>query len=143
TGNAVLRYLPGENNTYTDTLRAVGTSIDPNVLGGMLMLAAVLAAGHLLGARPAAPRVLLVGALVALIGGMALSYSRSSWVGFAVAVAYIAAFRSRRALALAALGGVVLLASPFGQAMLARLASGFAAQDPASALRLEEYRNAF
>src|SRR5581483_331018 len=155
TGDAVLRFLPGPNNTYTDTLRAVGTSIDPNVLGGMLMLAAALAAGHLLGARvaprdgspgdsarPLAPRPLLVGALALLVVGMALSYSRSAWVGFAAALAYLAAFRSRRVLVLGLIGGALLLLSPFGQAMLARLASGFTAQDPASALRLAEYRNA-
>jgi hypothetical protein len=38
----VLRYVPGPNNTYTDQLRAIGTSVDPNVFGGTLMLALAL-----------------------------------------------------------------------------------------------------
>ncbi len=142
TGEAVLRYLPGPNNTYSDTLRAVGTSIDPNVLGGMLMLAAALAAGHLFGKAPLAPRWALAGALVALAAGMALSNSRSSWVGFAAALGFLALFRSRRVLVAGAVVGALLLLSPVGQTMLDRLASGFATQDKASELRLQEYRNA-
>jgi O-antigen ligase len=44
---------------------------------------------------------------------------------------------------LLAVGAVIVGVSPFGQTVLERLASGFAAQDKAAALRLDEYRNAF
>ena len=38
----VLRYVPGPNDTYTTQLRAIGTSVDPNVFGGTLMLSLAL-----------------------------------------------------------------------------------------------------
>src|SRR5439155_16574862 len=53
-----------------------------------------------------------------------------------------AARRSRRALVLGVLAAARLLISPFRQSMLGRLASGFSAQDKASALRLRENANA-
>ncbi len=143
TGDGVIRFLPGPNDTYTETIRAVGTSIDPNVLGGMLMMAAALTAAHLFGRRPLAPRPLLAVCFIVLAAGMALSQSRSSWLGLAAAVAFLAAFRSRKVLALMAVGGALLLLSPYGQVMVDRVTSGFGGEDKAAALRFQEYANAF
>jgi hypothetical protein len=141
-GPGVLRFLPAPNNTYSDTLRAVGTQIDPNVLGGVLMLAATLMLAQSFAARPVLPRWLLVGGLMLAATAMVLSESRASWLGLAAAGALLATIRDRRLWLLAVPAAGALLVLPVGQRMLARLASGFAAQDRAAALRLDEYRQA-
>jgi hypothetical protein len=141
-GPDVLRFLPGPNNTYSDTLRAIGTSIDPNVFGGMLMLSATLMLGQSFAKQPVLPRGLVLGGLAVTATAMVLSQSRASWLGLAAAAAVIATIRDRRLWLLAAPLAGALLLLPVGQRMLARLASGFAAQDRAAALRLDEYRQA-
>ena len=141
-GPGVLRFLPGPNNTYSDTLRAVGTSIDPNVFGGMLMLAATLMLAQSFARRPVLPRWLLVSGLAITAMAMVASESRASWLGLAAAGALLATIRDRRLWLLAVPAGGALFFLPVGQRMLARLASGFAAQDRAAALRLDEYRQA-
>ena len=141
-GPGVLRFLPGPNNTYSDTLRAVGTSIDPNVFGGMLMLAATLMLAQCFARRSVLPRWLLVGGLAITATGMVASESRASWLGLAAAGALLATIRDRRLWLLAVPAAGALIFLPIGQRMLARLASGFAAQDRAAALRVDEYRQA-
>ena len=141
-GPGVLRFLPGPNNTYSDTLRAVGTSIDPNVFGGMLMLSAVLMLAQSFARWPVLPRWLLLGGLAITATAMVASQSRASWLGLAAAGALLATIRDRRLWLLAVPAAGALLVLPVGQRMLARLASGFAAQDRAAALRLDEYRQA-
>jgi hypothetical protein len=141
-GPGVLRFLPAPNNTYSDTLRAVGTSIDPNVYGGMLMLAATLMLAQSFARRPVLPRWLLPGGLALTATAMVASESRASWLGLAAAGALLATIRDRRLWLLAVPAAGVLAVLPLGQRMLARLASGFAAQDRAAALRVDEYRQA-
>jgi hypothetical protein len=141
-GPGVLRFLPGPNNTYSDTLRAVGTSIDPNVFGGMLMLAAALMLAQSFAGRPVLPRWILMGGLAITAAAMVASQSRASWLGLAAAGAVLATIKDRRLWLLALPAAGVMLVLPLGQEMLARLASGFAAQDRAAALRLDEYRQA-
>ena len=141
-GAGVLRFLPGPNNTYSDTLRAVGTSIDPNVFGGMLMLSATLMLAQSFAQKPVLPRPVLLGGLAVTVVAMVLSESRASWLGLAAAGAVLATIRDRRLWLLAVPAAGALLVLPVGQRMLARLASGFAAQDRAAALRLDEYRQA-
>jgi hypothetical protein len=141
-GPGVLRFLPGPNNTYSDTLRAVGTSIDPNVFGGMLMLAAALMLAQSFARHPVLPRWLLLGGLAITAAAMIASESRASWLGLAAAGAMLATIRDRRLWLLALPAAGALLALPIGQRMVGRLASGFAAQDRAAALRLDEYRQA-
>jgi O-antigen ligase len=141
-GPDVLRFLPGPNNTYSDTLRAVGTSVDPNVYGGLLMLAACVMLAQAFAPHPILPRWLLVAGLALTAAAMVASQSRASWLGLAVAGAVLATIRDRRLWLLGAVGGVALMVLPPGQRMLARVASGFAAQDRAAALRLDEYRQA-
>ncbi len=136
-GPDVLRTIPG-----TETLRAIGTSIDPNLLGGLLMMAAAITVGQVLAPRPLLPRLWLVGLGGAQIGALALTYSRAAWVGLAVAVLYLATFRYRRAWVVAALAGLVLVFVPQGNAVLTRFLEAFGGRDPATALRLVEYHTA-
>jgi polysaccharide biosynthesis protein PslJ len=136
-GPEVLRTIPG-----TETLRAIGTSIDPNLLGGLLMMVAALAVGQVLAPRPLLPRLLVLGIGAAAVGGLALTYSRAAWVGLAVAVLYVGTFRYRRAWLVAACVGLVLVFVPQGNAVLTRFLEAFGGRDPATALRLVEYRTA-
>src|ERR1700694_1040652 len=121
----VLRYVPGPNNTYTDHLRAIGTSVDPNVFGGTLMLALALIVVQWAAPRPVLSRWVLVLLAIPTSAGVLLSLSRASWLGLAAGLLLIGALRYRRILVLGALVGLVLLASSIGQEFIARFVSGF------------------
>jgi len=133
----VLRPVAG-----TDTLRATGTSVDPNILGALLMLVGVVLVAQLLARRPVLPRMLLglIGAPVAL--ALALTYSRSSWVGLAAGLAFLAVGRSRRAGFVLALGAAAVVLVPPARAFIGRLGEAVSATDPATVMRLAEYGNA-
>lgn len=142
TGDGVLRYEPAPNGTYTDQLRAVGTAVDPNVLGGTLMLAAAFVLGHVIvGRQRVWPTWLLLALAVPTLAGVLVSFSRASWVGLAAAVLWTGR-KDRRVWLAAAAGSALLLTLPIGQRAVTRFTGGFSAADPATALRLGEYRNA-
>jgi O-antigen ligase len=127
----------------TETIRAVGTSIDPNVLGGMLMVIAVLSAAFLVGTQSLLPRGVLLAVLACAVGGIVLSYSRSSWVGVAAGIGFLAGFRDRRAWVLIGVAVAALAVLPQGSMLLDRFTSGLQARDQAAAMRVGEYSDAF
>jgi polysaccharide biosynthesis protein PslJ len=138
----VLRYVPGANDTYTTQLRAVGTAIDPNVLGGTVMLALLLTLVQWACPKPVLPRPVLVVFGLAALAGVLTSLSRASWLGLAAGVVLIGLLRYRRLLALA--GGALVLAAvlPAGRDLVLRFVGGFSSADPATAFRFGEYSNA-
>ncbi len=136
-GPEVLRTIPG-----TETLRAIGTSIDPNVFGATLLLCGAFTIAGAVQRTPPLDRRLLAAIAAVVVVCLLLTRSRSSWVGLAAAWAFLALFHARRLWLLAVPAGLALLALPLGRQMLERLASGFAARDRAAALRLDEYRQA-
>lgn len=138
----VLRYVPGPNDTYTDQLRAIGTSVDPNVFGGTLMLALALTVVHWASPAPVLRKGILVALAVPTAAGLVLSLSRASWLGLSAGLLLVGALRYRRILALGALFGAGLLASPVGQQIVLRFISGFSTADRATAFRIGEYANA-
>jgi polysaccharide biosynthesis protein PslJ len=139
----VLRYVPGPNDTYTDQLRAIGTSVDPNVFGGTLMLALALMVVQWAAPRPVLPRALLLVLMVPTAAGLLLSLSRASWLGLALGLLLIGALRYRSILVVGAVVAVALLAAPVGQEVVGRFVSGFSTADRATAFRVGEYSNAF
>jgi polysaccharide biosynthesis protein PslJ len=141
-GRDVLRFLPGPNDTYTDVLRATGTSIDPNVFAGMLLIVAAVLLGQLFARQPLFPRVWLAVATALVVGCLIATHSRATWLGLVAALAWMATLRYRRAWILGVLGALGLMVTPLGQGLVARVISGFEARDKASALRVSEYRNA-
>lgn len=141
-GPEVLRFLPGPNDTYTDVLRATSTSIDPNVLGGTLVLTGSLVAAQWFAPRPLVARRWLLAMGLAIVACLVLTYSRSSWVGLAAAVAWLGTFRYRRAWLAGGLAVAVLMYLPIGQEMLERLISGLLGADKAAGMRLGEYKDA-
>ncbi|HEY7060137.1 MAG TPA: O-antigen ligase family protein [Chloroflexota bacterium] len=136
-GPDVLRTIPD-----TETLRAIGTSIDPNLLGGLLMMSAVLTVGQALAPRRLLLRPMLLALGAVQVVGLGLTYSRAAWVGLAVGVLYLATFRYRRAWVVAAVAGLALVFVPQGNAVLTRFLEAFGGRDPATALRLVEYHTA-
>ncbi len=136
-GGEIIRYIAD-----TTTLRAVGTAVDPNVLGGMLMIALPLVLSQLLDRRPTLPRALLI-VLAGSIGlALLLTYSRSAWLGAAVGVGVLGLLGYRRVWGLAGLAALALLVLPQGRAFIQRLLSGFSFADRAAQMRLGEYQDA-
>jgi O-antigen ligase len=138
----VLRYVPGPNETYTEQLRAIGTSVDPNVFGGTLMLALALIVVQWASPEPVLRKSLLVVLAVPTTAGVLLSLSRASWLGLAAGLLVVGALRYRRILVLGSIVGLVLVASPVGREVVTRFISGFSTADRATAFRVGEYANA-
>src|SRR5204863_3760816 len=128
----VLRYVPGPNDTYTDQLRAIGTSVDPNVFGGTLMLPLAVIIVQWASPQPSLRKSLLVPLAIPTAAGVLLSLSRASWLGLAVGVGLIGVLCYRRILLLGLVGAVAVLAGPPGQALIVRFVSGFSSADPAT-----------
>ncbi|MDQ3808886.1 MAG: O-antigen ligase family protein, partial [Chloroflexota bacterium] len=139
----VLRYVPGPNDTYTTQLRAIGTSVDPNVFGGTLMLALTCMIVQWSCPRPVLQRPLLLLLALPTSLGVLLSLSRASWLGLAVALLLVGFLRYRRILGLAALAAAALLLTRAGQDVVQRFVRGLSAADRATAFRLGEYANAW
>ncbi|HEY3079688.1 MAG TPA: O-antigen ligase family protein [Chloroflexota bacterium] len=138
----VLRYVE-DAGVRTDVLRAIGTSVDPNVFGTLLLMTGVLAVGGVLATGGAARRLYAVAAVV--IGyTLLITLSRGSWVGFAAAVALIVAVRRRR-LALLVPPGVAIGVLLFGaqlSPLLEHFLNAVYARDQATGMRLGEYKDA-
>ncbi len=122
--------------------RATGTSVDPNCYGGMLVLTITLIITQMMAAKPLLPRWLLALLLLGPSISLYLTYGRGAQLGAVAVIAFVATVKYRR---------IWLYALPFiGVAALIlpntflweRLSSGFALEDPASRLRLDEYGNA-
>ena len=137
TGGEVVRYIAD-----TDTLRAVGTSIDPNVLGGMLMLALPLVLVQLFGSAPLLPRRVLALIAVAVLSCLILTFSRSSWIGALAGVVFLGTFKYRRIWLALLVAVTVLLMLPQGEIVRERTQQGIAQEDLATKMRLGEYKDA-
>ena len=140
TGDGVLRYV--EDNPDLP-LRAISTSTDPNVLGGLLILITTLTVAQLFSADPVLKRP-----IVAIMVGVEalclyLTYSRGSLLGLAAGLGVLALVRYRRLIPLMAVGGLLLLLLPQAQTYVQHLVEGLQAQDLATQMRLGEYKDAF
>ncbi|MSQ15270.1 MAG: hypothetical protein EXR50_05350 [Dehalococcoidia bacterium] len=136
-GAEVLRNIAG-----TDTLRATGTSIDPNILGGVLMLTLPLFVSLFFSKRRLISRPLLIPMCGLVLAALLLSYSRSAWIGGTAGVLFVATLKYRRAWLLVAFVGAVLFILPIGHDFIERFVSGVFFQDKAAQMRLGEYKDA-
>ncbi len=129
------RYLPDG-----ETIRAVGTAVDPNVLGVTLAIAVVIAASLALSLR-GRRLVLWWIVILSIVPALAFSMSRGAWLGAAAGTFGLIWYR-RPATAWAILFVfVAAVAIPTRIGPLEHLRSGLLARDPAAALRLEEMRH--
>lgn len=132
--------------------RATSTSINPNVLGGMLAVVSAAALPQLLSRQPLplfahGPRrwgvnwiaVPVVGSLVLCL---IMTYSRGAMVGLAVAAVVIALLRYRKLLLFGLLAAGLLLLLPQMQWYLAHFLEGVQGEDLATQMRFGEYKDA-
>jgi O-antigen ligase len=139
-GSRIVRYIEDDP---ARPMRAVGTSVDPNSFGGLLMVGFVLAIGQLLARRRVVPPWAAGGATVLCGAVLLLTYSRGAWVGAFVGAGLIVVARRPKLVAPLGLLAAAGLALGAGSGFAQRLWLGFTLQDPATKLRLAEYRNAW
>jgi len=138
-GGLVIRYIE-ENPELTE--RAIGTSVDPNALGGLLLMIGALVSPQLLTKRKLMPRWLLLAATGFIFIALILTFSRGAMIGLAAGLGFIAVARYRRLIPYMLLIAAVLLLLPVFQGYIARFIEGFQGQDLATQMRFGEYRDA-
>ena len=138
-GFGALRFIEDDPS---NPMRAIGTAIDPNTFGGMLLLFAGLTAPQLFTPRPLFRRWIVVVFMGLDVLCLYLTYSRSAMVGLVVALGLIALLRYRKLLVLGLVGVALLLLLPQAQDYVARFAAGVQGQDLATQMRFGEYKDA-
>ncbi|MBP6805724.1 MAG: O-antigen ligase family protein, partial [Chloroflexi bacterium] len=138
-GGWVIRYIE-ENPALSE--RAIGTSVDPNVLGGLLLMIGALAGPQLVAKRPLFSRwfTLILFGLIAV--ALVLTFSRSAMLGLVAGLAYVAVLRYRRLLPYMLVAGLLFLLLPVTQGYIARFGEGIQGQDLATQMRFGEYKDA-
>ena len=138
-GGWVIRYIE-ENPALAE--RAIGTSVDPNVLGGLLLMMGALAAPQLVTREPLFSRKLTIVIVGLIFVALILTFSRSAMLGLAAGILFATAMRYRRLLPYMLIGGLLLLLLPVAQTYVSRFAAGIQGQDLATQMRFGEYRDA-
>lgn len=139
-GGWVIRYIE-ENPELAE--RAIATSVDPNVLGGLLLMVGALAGPQLVAKRPLFPRWLTIAIVGLLFVCLILTFSRGAMLGLVAGLAFVAVVRYRRLLPYMAVVGLLLLLLPVTQGYIGRFVAGFQGQDLATQMRFGEYKDAF
>lgn len=139
TGAGVLRYV--EDNPDL-ALRAISTSTDPNVLGGLLILITTLTTAQLFARKPLLPRKVVAVMVLTDALCLYLTYSRGSMAGLAAGIGLLALVKYRRLIPLMALAAGLLLLLPQAQDYVQHFIEGLRFQDLATLMRLGEYKDA-
>lgn len=123
-------------------MRAISTSIDPNALGGLLVILTIVAVTLLMARQPILPRRYLALIAGTMLVCLILTFSRGSMAGVVAALGLLALLRYRKLLpGMAAAGGLVLLL-PQTQFYVTRFVEGLQGQDLATQMRFGEYKDA-
>jgi len=138
-GYGALRYI---EDSAENPMRAIGTMVDPNVLGGFLVLVGGLTAPQLASAAPLFRRRWVILFFGVQVLALYLTYSRGSLAGLAAGLLLVGLLRYRKLLGVAMLAGLLLLVLPPAQAYLSHLVEGLLLQDRATLMRVGEYRDA-
>jgi len=139
TGSGVLRYI--EDNPDLPQ-RAISTSTDPNVLGGLLILITALTIAQLFSRKPLLPRPVLAVMVLVDVLCLYLTYSRGSMVGLVAGLGLLAVIRYRKLIPAMIAAGLFLLLLPQAQAYVQHLIEGISNQDLATQMRFGEYKDA-
>lgn len=139
-GGWVIRYIE-ENPELSE--RAIGTSVDPNVLGGLLLMMGALIGPQVVAKRPLFRRWIVVVCTAVIVLALILTFSRSAMLGLVAGLAFVAVLRYRRLLPYMLVGGLLLLFLPVAQTYVARFIEGFQGTDLATQMRFGEYKDAF
>jgi O-antigen ligase len=122
-------------------MRAIGTSVDPNILGALLIIVMAVTAVQLVARRPVLPRVWVALSMGAMSLCLFMTYSRSSLGGVVAALGIVGLLRYRRLLLVLGVAGLLLLLLPQTQAYLAHSLQGILIEDRATLMRVGEYRD--
>jgi O-antigen ligase len=123
-------------------MRAISTSVNPNVLGGLLILIVTLTTPQLFARKPIIARKWLVPMLGTMLICLLLTFSRGSFVAIGAALLVLGVVRYRRLLPLMALVLGVILILPQTREYIFHLQAGLMLQDRATLMRLGEYKDA-
>jgi len=138
-GGWVIRYIE-ENPALSE--RAIGTSVDPNVLGGLILMIGALAGPQVVAKRSLFPRWLTLIIVGLILIALILTFSRSAMFGLAAGLAFVAAVRYRRLLPYMLIVAILLLLLPMAQGYIGRFVEGIQGQDLATQMRFGEYKDA-
>ena len=138
-GFGALRWIEDDPD---GTMRAIGTAVDPNVLGGMMILGAAMVGPQLLSPRPLFPRWLTVVFFATVALAIYWTFSRSALFGMMAALSVPAVLKYRRLLPIGIVLGLLLFLLPQTQDYVARLLEGLAGEDVATQMRFGEYKDA-
>ena len=139
-GDGVLRFIEDDP---ANPMRAISTSVDPNVLGGLLILVTALSAPQLFARQPLLPRPLIAAMTATMFVCLILTFSRGALFGLVMALVVIATVRYRPIIAVILLGAIVFLLMPFTQDYVGHFLDALTMSDRASQMRLGEYKDAF
>jgi hypothetical protein len=135
----VLRFI---NDDPGLAMRATATSIDPNVLGGLMILVGGVTAAQLFARKAVLPRWLLGGCLSVVALCLYLTYSRGSLLGLVIALALLGLLRHRKLLLLLIIAGAIFLLLPQSEPYVEYFLSGIRRLDRSTQMRLGEYKDA-
>lgn len=138
-GGWVIRYIE-ENPELSE--RAIGTSVDPNALGGLLLMIGALAGPQLVSKRPLFPRWVTFAIVGLLFLALVLTFSRGAMAGLAAGLAFVAVARYRRLIPYMIVVGLLFLILPVTQDYIARFIEGIQGEDLATQMRFGEYKDA-
>ncbi len=138
-GGWVIRYIE-ENPALAE--RAIGTSVDPNVLGGLLLMMGALIGPQVVAKRPLFPRWLVMLMFGVTVLALVLTFSRGAMLGLVAGLGFVALVRYRRLIPYMAVGGLLLLLLPIAQTYVTRFVEGFQGADLATQMRFGEYKDA-
>ena len=138
-GGWVIRYIE-ENPELSE--RAIGTSVDPNSLGGLLLMIGAIGGPQLIARKPLFSRWLTWGMVGLIFLAILLTFSRAAMGGLAVGLAFVAVVRYRKLLPYMVGAAALVLLLPVTQGYVARAVAGLQGQDLATQMRIGEYTDA-
>jgi O-antigen ligase len=138
-GGWVIRYIE-ENPELSE--RAIGTSVDPNSLGGLLLMIGALVGPQIATRKPLFRRWVIWGIAGLIFLALILTFSRGAMLGLAAGLGFVAVARYRRLIPYMLIAALLLLVLPVTQTYIARFLEGFQGSDLATQMRFGEYKDA-
>lgn len=136
----VVRYIEGNPELGE---RAIGTWVDPNTLGGIMAVGAMLIIPQLITRHPILrPRWLAFGIFGMTVVALYISNSRASFLALAFGLGVIVLLRYRRYVPLLMIAGLGFLILPQTQNYISRLLQAFQGADLATQMRIGEWTDA-
>jgi O-antigen ligase len=123
-------------------MRAISTSVDPNILGGLLLLISSLTATQLFARRPIIRRAFSIPILVAMGVCLLLTFSRGSFIALGAALLLLGLIKYRALLPLLILVAILILKLPQTEHYVEHFFEGIRGEDLATKMRLGEYKDA-